>query len=192
MTKEWLTLREASELLGVHPSTLRRWSDEGKIPFARTPGGHRRYHREVLEAHLRHQRGELPHAAPPMTPESQPWSTAFDEAQRQHVRELGQRLLGLLLQYITRQNHDERFLQEGRRVGQSYGATIGQAGLSLLEMVEAFLYFRSQITSMALQMPSLPRPGDEIELRRLHERMDRFLNEVLLGTIEGYEEVVRA
>jgi len=43
--------------------------------------------------------------------------------------------------------------------------------------------------SMALQMPSFPRPGDEIELRRLHGRIDRFLNEVLLGTIEGYEAV---
>ncbi len=194
MSKEWLTLREASELLGVHPSTLRRWSDEGKIPFTRTPGGHRRFHRQALEAYLQRQETEPPHPpspVSPVTPDTQSWSTAFDERQRQHVRVLGQRLLGLLLQYITRQNDDERFLQEGRLVGRSYGQTIGQVGLSLLETVEAFLFFRTQITSMALQMPSFPRPGDEIELQRLHSRIDRFLNEVLLGTIEGYEAVSR-
>ncbi len=192
MSKEWLTLREASELLGVHPSTLRRWSDEGKIPFTRTPGGHRRFHRQTLEAYLQRQEAELPSSsAPPAPPDTQPWSAAFDEHQRQHVRELGQRLLGLLLQYITRQNDDERFLQEGRTVGRSYGQTIGKVGLSLIETVEAFLFFRSQITSMALQMPSFPRPGDDVELQRLHGRIDRFLNEVLLGTIEGYESVSR-
>ena len=39
----WLTLQEASRMLGVHPSTLRQWADSGKIPIVRTPGGHRRF-----------------------------------------------------------------------------------------------------------------------------------------------------
>lgn len=38
-----ISIQEASELLGVHPDTLRRWEDEGKIQPERTPGGHRRY-----------------------------------------------------------------------------------------------------------------------------------------------------
>lgn len=33
----------AAHLLGVHSDTLRRWTDEGKIPAIRTAGGHRRY-----------------------------------------------------------------------------------------------------------------------------------------------------
>ena len=39
-----LTVRDVSELLHVHPNTLRRWSDEGKI-LAHTIGtrGDRRY-----------------------------------------------------------------------------------------------------------------------------------------------------
>ncbi|MBC8076106.1 MAG: helix-turn-helix domain-containing protein, partial [Chloroflexales bacterium] len=38
-----LSLREASALLGVHPSTLRRWADAGDIAVTITPGGHRRF-----------------------------------------------------------------------------------------------------------------------------------------------------
>ncbi len=38
-----LTVKEAAELLGVTPKTIRRWEDEGKITATRTPGGHRRF-----------------------------------------------------------------------------------------------------------------------------------------------------
>ena len=38
-----ITRQEASDLLGVHPDTMRRWESEGKIIPERTAGGHRRY-----------------------------------------------------------------------------------------------------------------------------------------------------
>ena len=40
---QWLTLSEAAKQLHIHPATLRRWADEGKIPFMLTPGRHRRF-----------------------------------------------------------------------------------------------------------------------------------------------------
>ena len=43
-----LTIKEASEYLGVAKSTLRRWEDEGKIKPERTAGGHRRYDKSTL------------------------------------------------------------------------------------------------------------------------------------------------
>jgi len=46
---EWLTLSEAARLLGVHPSTVRAWSDKGLLPVYRTQGGHRRYRRSEVE-----------------------------------------------------------------------------------------------------------------------------------------------
>ncbi len=45
---KWLSLQEASRMLGVHPSTLRQWADAGKIHTVRTPGGHRRYPAEQI------------------------------------------------------------------------------------------------------------------------------------------------
>lgn len=39
----WLGVQEASDMLGVSPATLRRWSAAGKVRAFTTPGGHRRY-----------------------------------------------------------------------------------------------------------------------------------------------------
>ena len=41
-SNEWLTMAQAADRLGVSPPTLRRWADQGRIPFGRTLGGHRR------------------------------------------------------------------------------------------------------------------------------------------------------
>ena len=38
-----LTLNVAADLLGVSPSRLRRWADDGRLEVGRTSGGHRRF-----------------------------------------------------------------------------------------------------------------------------------------------------
>ncbi|MDP1604418.1 MAG: helix-turn-helix domain-containing protein, partial [Legionella sp.] len=48
MTDEWLSLSDAAEILGVHPSTVRLWSDKGVLPVHKTQGGHRRYKRSEI------------------------------------------------------------------------------------------------------------------------------------------------
>jgi putative resolvase len=45
-----LSLRDAAAMLGVHPDTLRRWDDEGRLVAERTLGNHRRYKLSVVEA----------------------------------------------------------------------------------------------------------------------------------------------
>jgi len=48
---ELLRLSQAAQLVCVHPETLRRWADNGKVRFVRTPGGERRFYRDdLLEA----------------------------------------------------------------------------------------------------------------------------------------------
>ena len=49
-TTEWLTLGQAAKFLGVAQSTIRKWSDQGRLPAFYTPGGHRRYRRRDLDA----------------------------------------------------------------------------------------------------------------------------------------------
>jgi excisionase family DNA binding protein len=48
----WLTVGQAARYLGVAQSTIRKWSDQGRVPTFYTPGGHRRYRRDDLEAFL--------------------------------------------------------------------------------------------------------------------------------------------
>ncbi len=203
---EWLSLSEASELVGVHPSTLRRWADAGTIQCTRTPGGHRRFRREVLERYLTSKEAEedsehrdvadLTHAE--MLEEEgvaieammrRQWHEPFVEAEVVgRMRELGQRLLGLLIQYLTRQEEDERFLKEGREIGYDYGHESYAANIELLDAVEAFLYFRTNFAQTASQMPATAKLTDGRESIRLHRRIDRFMNSILIGLIAAYEE----
>ena len=62
---EWLTLGQAAKFLGVAQSTIRKWSDQGRVPAFYTPGGHRRYRRSDLESFLdRSGPGGRPKAGP--------------------------------------------------------------------------------------------------------------------------------
>ena len=49
---DWLTLGQAAKYLGVAQSTIRKWSDLGRVPAFYTPGGHRRYRRRDLDTFL--------------------------------------------------------------------------------------------------------------------------------------------
>jgi excisionase family DNA binding protein len=49
---DWLTLGQAATYLGVAQSTMRKWSDLGRVSAFYTPGGHRRYRRADLDQFL--------------------------------------------------------------------------------------------------------------------------------------------
>ena len=52
--QDYLTVREAAQILGVSTSTLRAWDRAGKLRAIRNPmNGYRLYQREDLEAFLR-------------------------------------------------------------------------------------------------------------------------------------------
>ena len=48
-TSRWMRVQRAADLLGVSPSTVRRWATDGKIACQRTPSGQRRFLAEDLE-----------------------------------------------------------------------------------------------------------------------------------------------
>jgi excisionase family DNA binding protein len=59
----YLRAAEVAEILYVSPKTVSRWAKEGKLPFMKTLGGHRRYPaakiRELAEK-LREEPTEAP------------------------------------------------------------------------------------------------------------------------------------
>ena len=49
-----LRIKEAAELLGVNPATLRKWDNEGKLPAIKiSKRGDRRYKQEDIEKFLK-------------------------------------------------------------------------------------------------------------------------------------------
>jgi excisionase family DNA binding protein len=187
-----MTLHEASAFLDVAPSTVRRWADAGRIPVRRTEGGHRRFEAAAVRAlraataPVASERGSMLTLS--QRPAQQAWHTHFASAAvADQMRELGQRLLGLLIQYLVWQGDNSRFLDDGRQVGASYGAVARDAGITMRETLEAFLYFRQTFWRTALQMPAVTEASDVAEVMRIAERIDHFMNAVLLSTISAYE-----
>jgi excisionase family DNA binding protein len=108
-----LTTSAAAELLGVHPSTIKRWSDEGTISSAKTQGGHRRIHlTDILE--LARERG----ISTPLDP-FRPWEANVWLAVSAAAGSDGfHRLIGLALGWLARGEIDllsRLFFEVGRR-----------------------------------------------------------------------------
>ncbi|MFB4273073.1 BldC family transcriptional regulator [Nonomuraea sp. GTA35] len=51
-TPELMTPAEVAQLFRVDPKTVTRWATAGRIGSVRTPGGHRRYRRDDMQAVL--------------------------------------------------------------------------------------------------------------------------------------------
>lgn len=198
-SEDWLSLQEASELLDVATSTLRRWGDTGRVPMKKTLGGHRRFLRSAVVALVK---SSEPHTTP--TPPQRTlqagwgvdtrelarheWHARFaDRSDSGRMRELGQRLLGLLIQYINRREEDQRFLGEARAVGVNYGNEAREVAISMHDTVEAFLFFRSSFSQLAMPLPGIAQPTDLAEAAALRMRIDQFMDAILLGVIVGYE-----
>lgn len=59
MPNETMTTREVADLLGVGVSSVKRWTDEGRLECLRTAGGHRRFETSEVERFRREtSRGE--------------------------------------------------------------------------------------------------------------------------------------
>ena len=202
----WLTIHEACAFLGVDQSTLRRWSDTGKVPVFRTPGGHRRY----AESDLRTLVGEGPRlqarsrvSRQTLTDRSlsgyeddflraareRPWYRAFGTANQEEHRSLGRRLVDLAMRYASAPaaaGDRESLLHEARSIGEHYGRNGAASGLSAAETVEAFIYFRHPVVRA---VGGLIDEQDLATKRaiRLYAEINQFLDLVLVSTVQAYE-----
>jgi excisionase family DNA binding protein len=157
----WLSLGEASRLLGITPATLRRWADHGDVATFVTPGGHRRFPRTVIEALVPQSRVQRPpltglgaaamrvarvyrRTRPVGQPVASPWLAALSDAQRAELRERGHRLLATLLEHLDEegQQRSPEKLQQATAWAFEYGQRAEALGASLSETVEAFVRFR--------------------------------------------------
>ena len=75
---DWLTLGQAAKYLGVAQSTIRKWSDGGRLLAFYTPGGHRRYRRSDLDTFLAQSGG----GSPPRTREGRRLILIVDDDDR--------------------------------------------------------------------------------------------------------------
>ena len=197
---EWLSLQQAAKVLGIHPTTLRAWSDRGRITSQRTPGGHRRFSRADLQTWLKSQRRHEPEAellvqnalghmrmemGRAQTSQAT-WLTHFDEPMRQRYRETGRQLLGLLLRYVSSPDQRADALAQARDIGRKYAVISRANGLSLLDSVRAVLFFHNSLTDSVVQMACSFSPAKGVDWGLTHRQVTEFVNDMLLAMIEAY------
>ena len=208
MTKEtlqdevWLTIGQAAERLGVHPTTLRRWADDGDIPIMITPGGHRRFsvseldrfqderHRLRVVAGL--ERIWADHAltrarAEVISHQEEELLSPFDEQEREHKRRLGRRMMGLLLQYVSIGEGGEGILEEASAIGKEHAENALALGLPVSDALRVSMFFRDAVLEAALDLPEKAHVHTGANLN-LVRRINTLLNVVQLAITERYDQ----
>ncbi len=197
---QWLTLTEAADALRVHPTTLRRWADSGQVPVFLTPGGHRRFAASDVRdiATRRHavrrvgpvERIWADHALKQARvkiaeQEQTRWMKIQDDRGRDRHRQMGQQLMGLILEFLTAEEEDEALVRRAREIGRQYGRASRELRLPLTEALHAAMFFRDTLTETAVQLPDNIRipTGSQV---RLVNRIGRIINEVELGVADAY------
>lgn len=200
--EEWMSLRQAAEMLGMHPATVRLWADRNELPSRRTSGGHRRFRRADIESHLRQVSEPRPSAAAQVliqsvlgrvrlaftdgTLDKLAWYQGFDEVAREAYRRLGRRVLDLLLRALSDGTHQDELRREAVQLGTEYGAITGRSRVPVADGVRAFLYFRTLIDEAVLQLAEMsgPREQDIPWVESLYQ-IQIITNEILPALIEA-------
>ncbi|MFN8470993.1 MAG: helix-turn-helix domain-containing protein [Anaerolineae bacterium] len=198
---KWLPLNEAAQRLGVHPTTLRRWADDGQVPFMVTPGGHRRFSVDALDEFIRTRNRATQLQRPEqvwveralartreeiVVHQNADWMMSFSTEDRESHRQLGRRLMGMLLQYISHDDGDDLLL-EAADLGRAYAGAMQQRQMPLTEGLQAVFFFRDTLVETAVDLPQAAHQSNEASLR-LMRRITRFVNAVQVGLAEAYEQ----
>jgi excisionase family DNA binding protein len=196
----WLSIDAACKLLGVDQSTLRRWSDSGKIPVFRTPGGHRRYAEDDLRALMRGEPRRRRMSRQVLTTmsmsgyehdylrqaQTRSWYRAYDARTLAEMRPLGRRLVDLTIRYISSRGERLEVIAEARQIGREYGRFSAGVGLSTADALEAFLFFRTPV----IQAVTHYIEDENVSTRRaarIASELTFFLDQVLIETIRAHQ-----
>lgn len=196
---EWLSLGAVAELLGVHPSTVRLWSDKGLIPVHRTKGGHRRYKRnevmlwaqtsrevhsvepeDMLQSAVRNVRVQITEGKL----EAEPWYRKLDNDARTKYRQSAHTLFQGLMAYLASNGEDA--VSEAYAVGYEYASRARRYSLSYVDATQAFLFFRNVLLEsvMTVYREANVPPGQSWE--NMLQRMHSFTDRILISLLETY------
>jgi len=146
---DWMSIHEASTLMGVSSATLRRWSDAGEIRAFTTPGGHRRFSRDAVASLLPADAPERPspngRLAWSLVVSEIPWFADLDPADQRAMRRNARRISLALAASVDATTEEARAcsLAEAESSAAACATLAAGSGVGLRETVEAFLTFRA-------------------------------------------------
>jgi excisionase family DNA binding protein len=196
----WLSLSEVSEILGVHPSTVRNWADQGRLPVHRTQGGHRRFRRNEIDLWMQARRANKPADTDMLLNNAfrqvrlqisdgrmadEAWYQKLDEDAIQLYRRTSRSLvLGMAANLST---DESAARSEARGMGYEYASLGRRYGLSSIEAVHAFLFFRNALLDSILtvfEAAAIESPHAWADMLR---KINAFTDSIMINLLETYE-----
>ena len=202
MSDEWLSLKGASELLGVHPSTVRLWSDKGVLPTHRTSGGHRRYRRDemllwaktarevrvepenILQTAMKNVRVQIGEA----NLASESWYKKLDENARKQYRESARSLSQGLMAYIASRGDES----DAHAIGFDYASRARRYGLSEVDATRALLFFRNALIESVMKVYREANILSGNAWEEMLHKMHTFTDRILISLLETYNKFENA
>ena len=196
----WLSLGEVAQLLGVHPSTVRSWSDQGALPVHRTSGGHRRYLHSELELWLQSRRASGVDGMSLVVQQAlrstrfqisegrladEKWYHRLDEESKTQYRESGRNLLQGLISFLY--TDGDQALAAAESLGYEYALRGRRCGLSPLEATHAFLFFRNVLIESMLTVYESAAVQSPHAWSSMFRRINEFTDHIMLTILETYE-----
>ena len=205
MKDEWLSLGEAADTLGVHPSTVRSWADQGLLPAHRTPGGHRRFRKQDVEMQLdkKHADNSLEAASVVQSIlrtarvtigegalEGEGWYQKLDDESRQQYRLSGRSLVQGLVSHLH--SDGSGMEAEARSLGYEYASRGRRCGLSSVEAAHAFQFFRTMVMDSVLNAYESAAPSSPQVWTGMVRKMNTFSDLIMITLLETYDAFVRS
>jgi len=205
MKDQWMSLSEAADVLGIHPSTVRNWSDQGTLPVHRTKGGHRRYRRSEIELWMQSQRGNGSNEADRIVQnalrstrfqisegalEAENWYRKLDDEAREQYRISGRALLQGLINYLN--SDDEKAYAEAESLGYEYAARGRRYAMSSVEATNALLFFRNVLIESMLKVYEAAAVRSPYAWSNMLRKVSDFTDCILVTMLETYEAYQRA
>ncbi len=197
---DWLSLSAAAELLGVHPSTVRLWSDKGLLPVHRTKGGHRRYKRDevtlwaqtarevrtvqpedMMQSAVRNVRMQVTEGRL----EAESWYQKLDDEARMQYRQSSRSLFQGLMNYLASTNEDAA--SEAFAVGYEYASRARRYNLSYVDATRAFMFFRSVLIESVMKVYSEANIPSGKAWEEMLGKMHTFTDQILISLLDTYQ-----
>jgi excisionase family DNA binding protein len=206
MTDDWLSISGAAKLLGVHPSTVRLWSDKGILPVHKTQGGHRRYKRSEM---LLWVEANKKSRAKTVEPESmmqevvnnvrmqisegrlqaESWYQKLDEDARMQYRMSSRSLFQGLMTYLA--TTDDEAASEAYAIGYEYASRARRYSLSYVDAARAFLFFRDALIESVTKVYSDTNMSPS-RSSNMFRKVHTFTDEVLISLLQTYQALENA
>ena len=200
LREDWLSLSGVANMLGVHPSTVRLWSDKGAFPVHRTSGGHRRYLRSEVELWMKTSSDK--HVMEPVNAmqsaigqmrmqiaegrlEAEGWYQKLDETARGQYRMSGMTLVRGLMNYLSSEEADA--LSEAYAIGYDYASRARRYGLSSVDATQAFLFFRNTLLEALVNAYEEARVPPGLAWGKMLTKIHTFTDKILVNLLETYQ-----